>query len=129
MHFRSLDPSSTVPSTWSTSTSSNDVTKRWQVVPHLLLRRAGFPLGLLQGLACPESAGLATRLASERVRAEGLRRTLLGDLFSQEVKRLAEAGDRAALKRISRWRRTVGTRHGVAAPADVGSEPLRRCHA
>ena len=83
---------------------------RWKLVPHLLLRRAGFPFSLVEDLGCPRSAALAAQVAERNVRAEEARRHLLRAAFPAEVRRCAAAGDRPSLRALTGWRRRVGRR-------------------
>lgn len=91
---------------------------RWELVPHFLLRRAGFPFSQLEAVAAPRSSALAAEWAALRAEARQERDAMLRTTFPAEVKRLAARGDRTALKRLSRWRRQVG--HGRPGPAPEG---------
>jgi len=98
---------------------------RWRLLPHLLVRRAGFPFSLLEGLAASESARQAEQVVSSRREAEVARGRLLKTLFPAEVRRLASLGDRPALRALSRWRRRVGRLDGVSVPPGPWETALR----
>ncbi|HXL96414.1 MAG TPA: lantibiotic dehydratase [Streptosporangiaceae bacterium] len=88
---------------------------RWQLLDTFLLRRAGFPFDLLQGMAAPRSARTAREYLRATAGAETARRALLGDIFPAEVAIARMAGDRPALRALSRLRRGVGHRHAAQA--------------
>lgn len=98
---------------------------RWRLISHFLLRRAGFPFHLIEQLACPGACMAARELARREEAAEALRQVLLRELFSAEVKRLAGAGERQALKALSGWRRAVGQRQPREPPEGPWAEALR----
>lgn len=100
------------------------VSARWKLVPHYLLRRAGFPFALLEPLRSPRSAALAQRLAETVAEAEAARATLLKGAFKAEVPAFAERKDKPALRRLSRWRRQVGLRQAAPVPEGPWSEAL-----
>lgn len=102
---------------------------RWRLISHFLLRRAGFPFHLIEQLACPAAYEGAKAQVLREARAETLREALLHALFPAEVKRLAQAGDRPALKTLSHQRRAVGQRQPLALPEGAWSEALRQGYA
>lgn len=105
------------------------VTSGWGLIEHILLRRAGFPLSLLTAAATPVVSTAARRAAHHAAEADRHRRDLLSDAFPKAVAAAQESRDRAALRALSRWRREVGRRHLVDAPAGNWPEPLERAHA
>jgi hypothetical protein len=98
-------------------------------VPHLLLRRAGFPFHLLEGLSCPRTAEAARAAARATVHFEETRRRMLTGLFSQAVQEAAVQKDRRALKTLSRWRKKIGARAAYPLPAGNWPAGLRDAHA
>lgn len=102
--------------------------RRWRLIPRFLLRRAGFPFTVVEQLACPQTAELADRCVRAEAAAEAARTVLLRERFPEEVKRLAAASDKAALKALSHWRRKVGQGRGTEIPEGPWSEPLRTAH-
>lgn len=100
----------------------------WRLVPRFLLRRAGFPFELIEALAGPRTAACADAVVAHEARAVALREELLRRHFPDEVRRLARAGERQGLRRLSRWRRRVGRQRPTEAPPGEWSAPLRECH-
>lgn len=102
---------------------------RWRLVPEFLLRRAGFPFSTLEAFASPAAAEAAARVWTLRAEAARVREDLLKAHFPHEVRRCADAGDKAGLKILSRWRKRVGM--GTAAPTPEGawSAELNKAHA
>ncbi len=97
---------------------------RWKLVPHFLLRRAGFPFQLLDQVSSPLTSAAARTVVDATEVEESARRRLLKELFPAEVRRLAEAKDRAALKTLSKWRRKVGRSTSTEIPAGPWSPAL-----
>ena len=75
----------------------------WKLLPHFLLRRAGFPFSALEAIALTRTAGLAKKVAELGESASLSRTRLLGTLFPAEVTRCAGLKDKVALKALSRW--------------------------
>ena len=99
---------------------------RWRLVSQFLLRRAGFPFALIDEVACPRAAAAAARAVEARDAAEVLRREMLS-LFRAAV--TGAAGDRVALKALSRWRKRVGAdEDAVEVPAGTWPDPLLAGH-
>jgi DNA-binding MarR family transcriptional regulator len=99
---------------------------RWQLLDTFLLRRAGFPFDMLDGLASPRSTQTAVEYLRASAEAETARQALLGDIFPPTVAVARAAGDRTALRTLSRLRRDVGRRHATPAPCVVDDPRLRR---
>ncbi|HEX8436152.1 lantibiotic dehydratase [Archangium sp.] len=97
---------------------------RWRLVPHFLLRRAGFPFSVIEGLAAPGAAEAASQVARAHAQAAELRRSMLGTLFSAEVRAAASRGDRRALRVLSRWRKRVGRSRVDGGPVEGWPGPL-----
>ncbi|MBX7099808.1 MAG: lantibiotic dehydratase family protein [Myxococcaceae bacterium] len=99
-------------------------TPRWKLVPHFLLRRAGFPFALLDEVSMERAGELALGLAAAVAEAEGVRARLLQTQLKAEVARLAPLKDKAALRALSRFRRRLGHRQSVEAPHGPWSPAL-----
>lgn len=101
----------------------------WRMVPRFLLRRAGFPIDLLTGLAhdglADTVAGLVVAVgAFERERA-----ALLSDVLPAEVVDARQRPDaRQRLRHLSRWRSALGRRRVRAVPPDSGPELVAAYH-
>ena len=101
---------------------------RWKLVSQFLLRRAGFPFGVLEALGAPAVLAASERVVKAHARAREARAALLGHAFSSEVKRLAELGERRALHALSGWRRRVGRWRAAAAPEGSWAPELLALH-
>jgi hypothetical protein len=82
----------------------------WRVLDTFLLRRAGFPVSLMDGLRSRRSAKTAAHYLKARARAEAIRRLLLTEIVPEAVTAARAAGDPAVLRSLSRLRRDVGRR-------------------
>ncbi len=89
---------------------------RWRLIPHFLLRRAGFPFATIEALANEATAEAAMAAATAQARAEEHRSALLREHFPREVSRLAAQQDRAALRALSAWRKQVGRGRAQGMP-------------
>jgi len=97
---------------------------RWRLVPHFLLRRAGFPFSVVEALAAPGASEAAREVARAQAEAATLRRSMLGTLFPAEVRAAASRGDRRALRVLSRWRKRVGHNRAERGPQEGWPGPL-----
>ena len=100
----------------------------WQVSPTFLLRRAGFPFGLLAPLAGRRIRDEAERLLAARDAAEFSRHVLLTMHFPAAVRR-ARAARPQALGALSKARRKVGIRAVTPLPDVIDDDQLRAEHA
>ncbi|MEO3810604.1 lantibiotic dehydratase [Sphaerisporangium sp. B11E5] len=101
----------------------------FRMLDTFVLRRAGFPFGLLSGLDCPRTAAALRDAHLCRDRAEAARAGLLETVIPAEVERLrADGGDRAALRALSRLRARVGRRAAAELPAGPWSAELVSGH-
>lgn len=100
----------------------------WRVSPTFLLRRAGFPFGMLSPLAGQRLPEDAERLLAAQDAAELSRRALLSAYFPAAVRR-ARASCPQALGALSKARRKVGIRAMAPLPDIVEDETLRAEHA
>ncbi|WP_344056188.1 hypothetical protein, partial [Sphaerisporangium rubeum] len=87
----------------------------FRMLDTFVLRRAGFPFGLLAGLDCPRTAAALRAAHRCGKRAEAARAGLLESTIPAEVERLRAHGDKAALRALSKLRARVGRR----APAEL----------
>src|SRR4051812_42923563 len=101
--------------------------RRWQLVPHLLLRRAGFPFSLIERLHSPAAAA-ALEVVRAAQDADRLRQELLRERFPAEVSAQAAANQRNALKLLSRARRRVGKRQTVSLAPGPFSAAFTSAH-
>lgn len=102
------------------------MTQPWRVLDTFLLRRAGFPLGLIDGLGSGRSAATARHYLRAMSRAEEIRRRLLTEIVPEAVTATRAAGDPAALRELSRLRRDVGRRSERRRQAPPDCQRLRR---
>jgi hypothetical protein len=102
---------------------------RWKLVPHLLLRRAGFPFALLEALSCPQSAQAARGWCDAQQTAQSSRTALLTTHFPEAVRQAANNADKKGLRALSRWRKKVGASRSGPVPAEVTFPPLLTEHA
>jgi hypothetical protein len=100
----------------------------WQVSPTFLLRRAGFPFGLLSSLAGPGIGDEAARLLAAQDAAERSRRALLSTHFPAAVRRARDTRPQA-LSALSKARRSVGRQAVVPLPDVIEDAELRGEHA
>ncbi|MBZ4319929.1 lantibiotic dehydratase [Streptomyces huiliensis] len=88
----------------------------FRMLDPFVLRRAGFGIGLLDGLDCPGTASALQAAREHAARAETARARLLDDLVPAEVARLRAAGDRDGLRALSALRSRIGRRRVRALP-------------
>ncbi|MEV4919568.1 hypothetical protein AB0K47_22490 [Streptomyces tirandamycinicus] len=81
----------------------------WRLYPRLLLRRAGFDIGLLTGLTDPEVVGAAAGYRERAAAFERQREQCLAGLRA-EVDAAARDGDRSLLRSLSKARSRIGRR-------------------
>ena len=79
----------------------------WQFVSRLVVRRAGFPFEMLDGLAFQESSLSVDRLLTLEEAVEAEKRLLLEKHFRQMVRQCQQQKDKAGLKLLSKYRREV----------------------
>jgi hypothetical protein len=89
----------------------------WQILPHLVVRHAGFPFEWLDRLAAPAAFELAGRLVAAREELDAEIRRLLDTRFPQTVTAARESGRDDTLRALSRIRRRLARRN--LRPADV----------
>lgn len=95
-------------------TVPGEVKHRWTVLPHLLLRRAGFPMALLADVADPGLVSVAEDLVHAIGRWERLRRSALHETAPVAVESARADPDPARVKQqlraLSAWRSALGRR-------------------
>jgi hypothetical protein len=104
----------------------NGSTASWRVLDTFLLRRAGFPFSLIDGLGPGHSAQTAADYLRARARSEESRRVLLGEIVPEAVTAARAAQDRTALRALSRLRTSVGHRSPRQTPVPAGYPRLEQ---
>jgi hypothetical protein len=100
----------------------------WKLIPRFLLRRAGFPFGLLETFAAPEALAQGRVASDRRQEARRWREELLRRHFPHEVRVAHRDGNRQHLRALSRWRKRVGRERVGPVPGGAWSPALLDAH-